>query len=154
LGAASILANLHHRRIIPLMERELRIFEMNDEADPTALACSRLLNECFPREYVVTRARRAISLKSVPHDHDDLWSFIMLPDAPAVSDLPSPLNLLQRAGVILMVAILQRVTVNAARSDPPTLQAWAVAHAAQRREQEQAARGRERGFRRRERREQ
>jgi hypothetical protein len=27
LGAASILANLHHRRIIPLMERELRIYE-------------------------------------------------------------------------------------------------------------------------------
>jgi hypothetical protein len=25
LGAASVLANLHHRRIIPLMERELRI---------------------------------------------------------------------------------------------------------------------------------
>jgi hypothetical protein len=31
LGAASILANLHHRRIVPLMERELCIFEMNDE---------------------------------------------------------------------------------------------------------------------------
>jgi hypothetical protein len=26
LGAASVLANLHHRRIVPLMERELRIF--------------------------------------------------------------------------------------------------------------------------------
>jgi hypothetical protein len=31
LGAASILANLHHRWIVPLMERELCIFEMNDE---------------------------------------------------------------------------------------------------------------------------
>jgi hypothetical protein len=31
------------------------------------------------------RARSAISLKAVRHDNDDLWSFIMLPDAPAVS---------------------------------------------------------------------
>jgi hypothetical protein len=32
--AASVLVNLHHRRIIPLMERRLRIFEMHEEADP------------------------------------------------------------------------------------------------------------------------
>jgi hypothetical protein len=54
------------------MERELRIFEMNDEADPTVLARSLLLDERFPREYAATRVRRAISLKSVPHGHDDL----------------------------------------------------------------------------------
>jgi hypothetical protein len=45
LGVASILANLHHQRIIPLMERELRIFEMSDTANPTSLARSRLLQE-------------------------------------------------------------------------------------------------------------
>jgi hypothetical protein len=28
LWAASVLANLHHRRIVPIMERELRIYEM------------------------------------------------------------------------------------------------------------------------------
>jgi hypothetical protein len=72
LGVASILANLHHWRIIPLMEREICIFEMNDEADPTALARLRLLHERFPLEYAAMRARRAISLKSVPHGHDDL----------------------------------------------------------------------------------
>jgi hypothetical protein len=72
------------------MERVLHIYEMSDAADPTALACSRLLHDSFPREYAAMRARRAISLKSVPHGHDDLWSFIMLPDGPAVSDLPSP----------------------------------------------------------------
>jgi hypothetical protein len=38
LGAASILSNLHHRRIIPVMERRLRIFEMGETADPVALA--------------------------------------------------------------------------------------------------------------------
>jgi hypothetical protein len=88
LGAASVLANLHHRRIVPLMERELRIFEMTEEADPTALARSRLLHKRLPQEYVATRARRAINLKSVPHGRDNLWSFIMPPDAPVVSRLP------------------------------------------------------------------
>jgi hypothetical protein len=31
------------------------------------------------------RVRRAISLKAVRHNDDDLLSFIMLPDAPPVS---------------------------------------------------------------------
>jgi hypothetical protein len=94
LGAASVLANLHHRRIVPLMERELRIFEMTEEADPTALARSRLLHERLPQEYAATRARRAINLRSVPHSREDLWSFIMLPNAPVVSRLPfSPWSL-------------------------------------------------------------
>jgi hypothetical protein len=94
LGAASVLPNLHHRRIVPLMERELRIFEMTEEADPTALARSRLLHERLPQEYAATRARRAINLRSVPHSREDLWSFIMLPNAPVVSRLPfSPWSL-------------------------------------------------------------
>jgi hypothetical protein len=70
------------------MERVLRIYEMSDAADPTALARSRLLHERLPPEYVATRVRRAISLKSASHRNDDLWSFIMLPDAPAVSRSP------------------------------------------------------------------
>jgi hypothetical protein len=32
LGAASVLANLHHRQIVPLMERELCIYEMSEMA--------------------------------------------------------------------------------------------------------------------------
>jgi hypothetical protein len=85
LGAASIIANLHHRRIVPLMERELRIFEMSDAANPSSLARSRLLQEHLLPEYAATRARRTVSLKWVPHSDDDLWSFVMLPDAPPVS---------------------------------------------------------------------
>jgi hypothetical protein len=94
LGAASVLANLHHWRIVPLMEMALRINEMSDAADPTALARSRLLHERLPRVYATTRARRASSLKYVSHGHDDLWSFIMLPNGPAVSDLPPLLSIL------------------------------------------------------------
>jgi hypothetical protein len=54
------------------MERELHIFEMNDEANPTSLTHSRLLHDLFPPEYTATRARRAISLRIVPHNNDDL----------------------------------------------------------------------------------
>jgi hypothetical protein len=35
LTAEVVLAHLHHRRIVPLMERPLRIFEMTEAADPS-----------------------------------------------------------------------------------------------------------------------
>jgi hypothetical protein len=79
LGAASVLANLHHRRIIPLMERRLRIFEMDEMADPVALAHSRLVHDRLPPEYAATRARRAINLQAVKNSNDDLCSFVTLP---------------------------------------------------------------------------
>jgi hypothetical protein len=87
LGAASVLANLHHRRIIPLMERRLRIFEMSVVANPVALAQSRLLPDPLPQEYAAMRARRAINLKAVRNGNDDLWSFVMLPHGPLVSGI-------------------------------------------------------------------
>jgi hypothetical protein len=80
LGTASVLANLHHRRIVPLMERELCIYEMSEAANPTSLARSRLLNDRFLLKYAATRARHAISLNAGQHNNDDLWSFVMLPD--------------------------------------------------------------------------
>jgi hypothetical protein len=99
LGAASVIANLHHRQIIPLMERRLRIFEMEDMADPVALAESRLLPDLLPQEYATTRARRAINLKAVRHGDDNLWSFVMLPHGPRVSGTSvfSPTICLRRA---------------------------------------------------------
>jgi hypothetical protein len=96
LGAASVLANLHHRRIIPLMERRLCIFEMHEEADPVALAQSRLLLDLLPREYATTRARRTVNLKAVRNDDAALWSFVMLPYIPLVSGFPPPFSLLIR----------------------------------------------------------
>jgi hypothetical protein len=87
LGAASVLTNLHHRKIIPLMERRLRIFEMDETADSVALAHSRLLHDRFPQEFAATRARRIVNLKAVKNSNDDLWSFVMLPDGPLVSGL-------------------------------------------------------------------
>jgi hypothetical protein len=87
LGAASVLANLHHRRIIPLMERELRIHDISEATNPMSLARSRFLYKRLPRQYTTTRVRRVISLKAGRHSNDDLWLFVMLPDAPTVSRL-------------------------------------------------------------------
>jgi hypothetical protein len=73
------------------MERELRIYEMSEAANPVSLARSRLLHDRFPLEYAAARARRTISLKVGRHINDELWSFVMLPDATAVSR-PSSLS--------------------------------------------------------------
>jgi hypothetical protein len=54
------------------MDRELRIYEMSEAANPTSLARSRFLPERLPQEYAATRARHTISLKVVRHDNDDL----------------------------------------------------------------------------------
>jgi hypothetical protein len=93
LTAGCVLANLHHRRIVPLMERPLRIFEMHEDADPVALAQSQLPPGLFPREYAATRARRAIDLRPGRNDDATLWAFTMLPVGLLVSGPPLPLVL-------------------------------------------------------------
>jgi hypothetical protein len=45
LTAGAVLAFLHHRRVVPLMERPLRIFEMTETADPIALMLT--VNSCI-----------------------------------------------------------------------------------------------------------
>jgi hypothetical protein len=92
LTAGCVLANLHLRRIVSLMERPLRIFEMHEDADPVALAQSQLLSGLFPREYAATRARHAIDLQTGRNDDATLWAFTMLPVGPLVSGFPLPLT--------------------------------------------------------------
>jgi hypothetical protein len=50
LTAEVVRAHLHRRRIVPLMERPLRIFEMTEAADPIALVRSRTLQSPLLRE--------------------------------------------------------------------------------------------------------
>jgi hypothetical protein len=50
LTAEAILAHLHHRQIVLLMERPLRIFEMTETADPVALVRSRTLQSPLLRD--------------------------------------------------------------------------------------------------------
>jgi hypothetical protein len=83
LTAEVVLAHLHHRRIVPLMERPLRIFEMTEDADPVALARSWSLQSPLLREYAATRARCAIDPKSGRNDRT-LWDLEMLPTDPLV----------------------------------------------------------------------
>jgi hypothetical protein len=89
LTAGVVLANLHHRRVVPLMERPLRIFEMTEAADPVALARSRLLPDPFPRAFAATRARRAIDPNSRRCDDMALFALEMLPTGPLVSGVLS-----------------------------------------------------------------
>jgi hypothetical protein len=86
LTAGCVLSNLHHRRIVPLMERRLHIFEMSEDADPIALAELRLLRDPFPREYAATQARRAIDLRTGRYDNASLWASAMLPAGQLVSE--------------------------------------------------------------------
>jgi hypothetical protein len=156
LTAASVLANLHHRRIAPLMERRLRIFEMEETADPVAMAQSRLRHDLFPREYAATRARCAVNLKAMRTDDIALWAFTMLPEGQLVSRVPALLQSFDLWRIVVTWSFthpLQVMAVNAVRSDPPTPRARACACAAQRREQERVARKKEKGIRRQERRE-
>jgi hypothetical protein len=84
LTAGVVLANLHHWRVVPLMERSLRIFEMTETADPVTLARSRLLPDPFPWAFAATWARRAIDPKSWRCDDMALWELEMLPTGPLV----------------------------------------------------------------------
>jgi hypothetical protein len=84
LTAKVVLAHLYHRRIVPLMERPLRIFEMTEAADLVALARSQTLQSPLLRDYAATRARSAVDPKSVRTD-ESLWDLEMLPTGQLVS---------------------------------------------------------------------
>jgi hypothetical protein len=110
------------------------------------LAQSPLVPGLFPREYVATRAQCAIDLRAGRNDDATLWTFTMLPVGPLVSGLPLPFVLLVRevsSCLEILPVPLQIKVVNAVWSDPPTPRSRAHARAAQRREQERAARKRE-----------
>jgi hypothetical protein len=106
LTAGCVLANLHHRWIVPLMERPLRIFEMHEDADPVALAQSRLMTGLLPREYAATRVWRTIDLRAGWNDDGALWAFTMLPVDPLVSGFPPPLVLPVRGMSVCLEVLL------------------------------------------------
>jgi hypothetical protein len=87
LTAASVLAFLHHRRVVPLMERPLCIFQMTEEADPVALARSRMLPTPLGRPYALTRARNAVDTRMLAHPDRTPWDIEMLPTGPLVSSI-------------------------------------------------------------------
>jgi hypothetical protein len=96
LTAAGVLAFLHHRRVVPLMERPLCIYEMTEEVDPVALARSRMLPTPLERGYVLTRARNAVDTRMLRQDRS-LWDLEMLPTGPQVSVILVPIFVLNVA---------------------------------------------------------
>jgi hypothetical protein len=87
LTAATVLAFLHHRRVVPLMERPLCVFEMTEAADPVALARSRMLPSPLQREYALSRARSAVDTRLLRSDRSP-WELEMLPTGLLVSRIP------------------------------------------------------------------
>jgi hypothetical protein len=157
LTTGCVLANLHHRRIVSLMERPLRIFEMSEAVDPIALARLRLLPDPFPRAFAATRARRAIDPR--PGRCDDMapWAFEMLPTGPLVSGVLDFISSL--AGFSSCRRILSlRLTLADGEPErrevrPAHARSRALARTAQQRERERVARRKECETRHRERRE-
>jgi hypothetical protein len=84
LTAEVVLAHLHHRQIVPLMERPLRIFEITETADPVALARLWTAQSPLLWDYAVTRARSAVDSRTVRADRSP-WDLEMLPTGPLVS---------------------------------------------------------------------
>jgi hypothetical protein len=98
LTAVGVLAFLHHRRIVPLMERPLCIFEMTEEADPIVLARSRMLPTPLERGYALTLARSAVDTRMLRQDRSP-WDLEMLPTGPLVSMILGPVFVLDVAPV-------------------------------------------------------
>jgi hypothetical protein len=88
-----VLAFLHHRRVVPLMERPLCIYEMTEEADLVALARSRMLPTPLKRGYALTRARNAVDTRMLRQDRSP-WDLEMLPTSPLVSMILGPVFVL------------------------------------------------------------
>jgi hypothetical protein len=99
LTAEVVLAHLHHRRIVPLMERPLCVFEMTEVADPVALARSRSLQSPLLRDYAVTRARSAVDSRTVCADRSP-WDLEMFPTGPLVSGVLDLVSILSVPRVV------------------------------------------------------
>jgi hypothetical protein len=68
LTAEVVLAHLHHRRIVPLMERPLRIYQMTEDADPVALAKrGRCRAPCCGSTRLPSRALSSLSVIGSSH---------------------------------------------------------------------------------------
>jgi hypothetical protein len=70
------------------MERPLCIYQMTEEADPIALARSRMLPTPLERVYALTRARNAVDTRMLLRQDRSPWDLEMLPTGPLVSMIP------------------------------------------------------------------
>jgi len=77
LTAALVLSAVHHRRILPLMSRPLRMDEMGPGVSSWDLEASRMSNEAPADEEVAARVRATVAGDFQP---EDVNGFPMRPD--------------------------------------------------------------------------
>ena len=85
--AATVIANFHRQRVIPLTERSLPIFDLTPEALASGSRTSPVL---FPHDVAARRARNAVA--EFPDDPEDLWKIKMRPEAGYLSVVSSSFN--------------------------------------------------------------
>ena len=61
VSAAHVVAGFHRRRVLPLMERPLRLDQMGNNADPAAMARSQMSPELLDPEEIVKRVKAAVA---------------------------------------------------------------------------------------------
>ena len=74
LRAATVIANFHRQRVLPLMERKLAIFQLTSKA---SVEGSRMSAEDLPHGIATARAKSAVT--NFPSDPADLWKVKMHP---------------------------------------------------------------------------
>ena len=75
LTAATVIANFHRQRVLPLMERRLAIFQLTPEAAPEGSQMSRRL---LSRDTATQRAKSTVA--NFPSVSGDLWKIKMRPE--------------------------------------------------------------------------
>ena len=87
LTAAAVIANFHRQRVIPLMERNLPIFDLIPEAP---YAGSRMSNVLLPHDIAARRAKNSVA--EFPDNPNDLWEIKMRPKTGYLSVVSSSFN--------------------------------------------------------------
>ena len=88
LTVAIVIAHFHRRRVLPLMERKLPLFQMMEDAPSEG---TRAMEELLSREFAMQRAVRTVS--QPVGGLGDLWRLPMRPDEgyiQVVSLIPGP----------------------------------------------------------------
>ena len=81
LSAALVLSAVHHRRVLPLMSRPLRMDEMGPDASSRDLEACRMSNEAPTDDEVAVRVRAAVAGDFQP---EHVNGFPMRPDAGSI----------------------------------------------------------------------
>ena len=89
LTVAAVIANFHRQRVIPLIERNLPIFDLTLEA---SYAGSRTSNVLLPHDIAARRVKSAVAEFS--DNPDNLWEIKMRPEMGYISVVSSSFNLL------------------------------------------------------------